>query len=270
MKIALVGSAPSSVRLAPFDDLSWTIYGCSPGAYPIARRVDAWFETHRWEPPVAGIPEKQVPWFTPEYVAWMASLKCPVFTGGAAPELPNAQVYPIQEMIDKFGPYFFTSSLSWMFAMALCQPDVTEIGLWGVDMSAAEEYGDQRMGCQYFITLARQRGIKITVPPESDLLMPRMLYGVGEWSPRMIKLTARRRELEARRNNAQATMQNAHNEMMFLNGALDDLNYMITTWMQDEPPQVAQVPDELTSMLEACRVKTAVLQGTWIGLEGRN
>lgn len=237
-KIALVGSAPSSVRLAPWDDPSWTIFGCSPGAYPIARRVDAWFETHRWEPPVAGQPEKQVPWFTPEYVKWMSELKCPVYTGGPTPELPNAVLYPKQQMIDQYGPYFFTSSLSWMFAMALNMEGVTEIGLWGVDMSAAEEYGDQRMGCHYFITLASQRGIKITVPPESDLLMPRALYGVGEWSPRMVKLTARRRELEARRNAAQQTAANAQGEIMFLNGALDDLNYMLTTWMQEEPPEV--------------------------------
>ncbi len=239
-RIALMGSAPSSVHLTPFDT-DWLVWGCSPGAYPIAarHRIDAWFELHRYEPPIAGIAEKQVPWFTPEYIQWMSQLKCPVWTGGAAPDLPTHQEYPIEHMKDLYGPYFFTSSLSWMFAMALETKGVTEIGLWGVDMAAQEEYGDQRMGCQYFITLARQRGIKITVPPESDLLMPRALYGVGEWSPRMIKLTARRRELEARRNAAQMTMNNAHQEMLFLNGALDNIDYYLKTWMQDEPPELA-------------------------------
>ena len=72
MKIALVGSAPSSVRLAPFDDPSWDIWGCSPGAYPVfaQKRVDMFFELHRWEPPVVGRADQQVPWFTPEYVQW--------------------------------------------------------------------------------------------------------------------------------------------------------------------------------------------------------
>lgn len=245
MRIALIGSAPSSIRLAPFDDPSWQIWGCSPGAYPLCRRIDSWFEMHRWEPPVVGIAEKQVPWFSPEYVQWMKELKCPVYTGGHVPELPTHVVYPIEDMKKLYGPYFFTSSLSWMFALALCMPDITEIGLFGVDMSAAEEYGDQRLGCQYFVTLARQRGIKVTVPPESDLLMPRMLYGIGEWSPRMVKLTARRKELEARRANAQAVAANAQNEVIFLNGALDDMNYMITTWLQDEPPEVVAHVEEI-------------------------
>jgi hypothetical protein len=31
-KIALIGSAPSSVGAAPYADRSWTIWGCSPGA----------------------------------------------------------------------------------------------------------------------------------------------------------------------------------------------------------------------------------------------
>ena len=85
------------------------------------------------------------------------------------PEIPNALAYPVNDMVEKYGPFFFTSSLSWMFAQALEREGVEEIGLWGVDMSAHEEYGLQRPGCQYFITLAMQRGIKVTIPPESDL-----------------------------------------------------------------------------------------------------
>ena len=32
LKIALVGTAPSSRMLAPYNDPSWKIWGCSPGA----------------------------------------------------------------------------------------------------------------------------------------------------------------------------------------------------------------------------------------------
>jgi hypothetical protein len=117
-------------------------------------------------------------------------------------------------------------------------PGVTEIGLWGVDMAAQEEYGDQRLGCQYFVTLAKQKGIKVTVPPESDLLMPRMLYGVGEWSPKMIKMTARLKELQGRKNAADQTAQAARDQGIFLSGAIENHNYMLTTWMQDAPPEV--------------------------------
>jgi hypothetical protein len=37
-KIAVMGSAPSSVALAPFGDPSWEIWGCSPGLYYQAKR----------------------------------------------------------------------------------------------------------------------------------------------------------------------------------------------------------------------------------------
>lgn len=234
MKIALVGSAPSSIRLAPYQDDSWTIWGCSPGAYPIVERVDAWFELHRWEPPVVGSPAKQVPWFTPEYCQWLAEMAghdTPVYMSEVQAAVPSSVRYPREEMIKKYGPYFFTSSLAWMFALALEQPGVQEVGLWGVDMSATEEYAAQRPGCHYFITLAQQRGIKVTIPPESDLLRPQPMYGLSETSPMHVKLMARKREIEARLASCQATYENCVREQFFLKGALDDLNYILNTWV---------------------------------------
>ena len=126
-KIALVGSAPSSVRLAPYHDPSWEIWGCSPGVYGVAARVDAWFELHRYEPGQT--------WFSPEYCQWMAKFPGPVYMSEVRIEIPNSQVLPVEALVEKYGPYFFTSSLSWMFAMAI-EAGATTIGLWGVDMAA--------------------------------------------------------------------------------------------------------------------------------------
>jgi hypothetical protein len=230
MKIALIGSAPASVRLAPYRDAAWKIWGCSPGAYAVVERADAWFEMHRWEPPVIGRPDLQVPWFSPEYCLWLKQFQGDVYMAEQLPDVPRSIAYPWQEMVDKYGPYFMNSSLSWMFALALEQPGIEEIGLWGVDMSATEEYGYQRAGCHYFITLAMQRGIKVTVPPESDLLLPKPLYGIGETHPMMIKLTARMRELDGRIMGAQQRFEQAKQEIQFLSGAKDDLNYHLQTW----------------------------------------
>ena len=233
MKIALCGSAPSSVQLAPFKDDGWEVWGCSPGAYPYAGPyADVWYELHRWEPQIPGQMGSGKAWFTPEYVEFLAR-----FTGKVwmmdplPPEIPGAQRVPVEELVDKYGPYFMSSSLSWMFAMALETPGVEEIGLWGVDMSAHEEYATQRPGCQYFCTLAMQRGIKVTIPPESDLLQPGLFYGVTENNPMMIKLTARQAELANRRAAAEHKAAVANQEVHFLAGALDDLDYMMKTWV---------------------------------------
>lgn len=222
MKIALIGSAPSSSALAPYNDESWAIWGCSPGASGVVKRATAWFELHRWQP--------NEPYLTQGYRDFMAALPVPVYMLEARPEIPSSVAFPFDAMRAEFGDYFFTSSLAWMLALAMCQNGVEEIGLWGVDMSAVEEYGHQRAGCQHFIELARKRGIKVTVPPESDLLRPPPLYGVVEVSPLYIKMSAYQRELEARLAQVQQTYENAVREQMFVKGALEQVTYMLKTW----------------------------------------
>ena len=230
-KIALIGSAPSSVRLAPYSDPTWEIWGCSPGVYGVAPRSEAWFEMHRWEPQIPGKPGTGQVWFSPEYCEFLARYRGPVWMADPLPpEVPNARAYPVDDMIAKYGPFFMTSSLSWMFALALEQDDIEEIGLWGVDMSASEEYGYQRAGCQYFITEALKRGIKVIVPPESDLLQPAYFYGITETTPMMIKLTARMKELKERKAHCDQQAAAARDQAIFLSGAIDNVDYMIKTW----------------------------------------
>lgn len=232
-RIALVGSAPSSVSLAPVGQESWYVVGCSPGAYGhVGPKCDAWFELHRWEPQVAGHVGTGQSWYSPEYVEFLTRFRGPVYMAEPhPPEIANAQSLPIDGLITQFSPYFFTSSLAWMLAMAITTPGVEEIGMWGVDMAANEEYGTQRPGCQFFLVEALRRGIKVTLPPESDLLQPALWYGLCETSPTYIKWLARRRELEQRKASADQRAQQAREESLFLAGALDDLNYMINTWL---------------------------------------
>lgn len=249
MKVAILGSAPSTMGLAPFGDLSWQIWGCSPGLYPNAPRVDAWFEMHRWEPPVIGKPAQQVPWFSPEYVAWMAQQK-KVWMYQAVPEIPNSDAYPAALMVNKFGNYFMTSSIAWMMAMAIDQilkereqatpenpHDASQdaIGLFGVDMAANEEYGYQRAGCQYFVMIARNLGIQVVVPPESDVLRPMPLYAIDESSHFVIKHTARMKELQARKANHEQQVAFHTSQVHALAGAIDDMLYHLNTWHGNDP-----------------------------------
>lgn len=219
MRIAICGSAPSSLPLAPFEDQSWDIWACSPGAAAQIRRVNVFFEIHRWGQD----------WLTPDYTAFLAKVKR-VYMIEPVPEVPNSMAYPKDDMLAKFGPYFFTSTPAWMLALAIDQ-NPEEIGVWGIDMSTQSEYGLQKPGCHYFLEIAKAKGIKVTVPGESDLLRPPALYGFSECNPMMQKLVARQAELQRRiDNNAQQAARLAE-EGMFLKGALDDCNYMVQTWV---------------------------------------
>lgn len=231
-KIALIGSAPSSIRLAPYHDPQWEIWGCSPGVYGVAPRSNTWFELHRYEPGQT--------WFSPEYCQFLAKYPGDVYMAEVRPEIPNSKTLPVDELVAKYGPYFFTSSLAWMMAMAI-EEGATSIGLWGVDMSATEEYGYQRAGCQYFAQIAAAMGIEVGVPPESDLFRPPPLYGVSEIDHGQIKLLQRKRELQGRLASVQQELEIKRNEMFFLQGAIDDMAYMASTWTDKKP--VLSPPD---------------------------
>lgn len=253
MKIACVGTQPASVRLAPFGDTSWEIWGCSPGLYPLASRTSAWFELHRWEPPVLGDPSKQVPWFTPEYCGWMAQRPHVVWMREQVPAIPNSRKLPWEDLVKKYGHFFFTSSLAWMAAMAIeailinrdlivkgdpraMPPREGEgdcLGFWGVDMSTDEEYVMQRSGCQFFATIAASMGIEVVTPPESDLMMPPALYGIAEGWPRQIKLLTR---INAHKQRiAEFDQQIRHLEKMKsgFEGALEADTYHLRTWTHE-------------------------------------
>ena len=226
LKVALVGSAPASVRLAPYGDPSWQIWGCSPGVYGIAPRVNEWFETHLWEPGQT--------WFSPEYCQWLAALPgrgVKLWTGGHIQALPGSEVYPFQEIRNEFDPqrWYCTSSLFWMMARAI-KLGATTIGFWGVDMAAGEEYEMQRSGIHFLTYEALRRGIEVGIPPESDLFTPRFSYGEDEWTHSFRKVRARDQELRGRLAQAQAQAQELQNATHFLRGAIDDLRYMGDTW----------------------------------------
>lgn len=227
MKVALVGSAPSSARLAPYQDPEWQIYGCSPGLYGVAPRITEWFEMHLWEP--------GQPWFSPEYCQWLAALPgrgVKLWTGASIPGLPGSDVYPANEILEEFDPncFFCSSSLFWMMARAIKQ-GATTIGFWGVDMAAGEEYEMQRAGIHYLTYIARARGIEVGIPAESDLFTPRFRYGVDEWTHSYRKIRARRAELENRLREAEAQQRAYADGAQFLKGALEDLTYCGNTWV---------------------------------------
>lgn len=220
MKIGILGSAPSSINLAPFNDPTWWLYGCSEGCASAVgtKEIAGWFEIHDW-------PFSR---WEKSYQDFLLRQKI-VYTARALPELPNCAVYPKDEMIEKYGKYFWTCSPAYMLAWAIDQKP-TDIGIWGIDMAATDEWAYQRPACHYFVTIAQSLGINITVPAESDLLKPSSMYGYNLSDPMLIKLQARRAELTQRLNNNTAQTDNLVREAMFFRGAIDDIDYMLKTW----------------------------------------
>jgi hypothetical protein len=166
--IAILGSHPATVAMAPFND-DWLIYTCSP--HNIERRQlprwDEWFEIHI---PVAHRTRGQ------QYLEALKDMPLVWMRDKSAMDyFPGAKLYPEDEMKKEFSPFHFTSSIAFIMAKAIkdCERlGVKQIGLYGIMQASANEYTYQRPGVQYFIWEAVKRGIKVIAPDVSRLFEP--------------------------------------------------------------------------------------------------
>lgn len=241
--IAIIGSAPSSTLLAPFGDPKWSIWCTSPSVFATAasRRSDVWFELHRWLPYAPGNSQQAGtrPWFSPEFRQFLREHKGPVFMTEKQPDIPNCVQFPYQELLDKYGPYHFTSSVAWMLAYAIEQHPKA-IGLFGIDMAADSEWAYQRPGCQHFVGVAKAMGIEIVLPPESDLMRHSTLYGIGEHNQRHVKLRERLMELEGQEGQLQQSIAQMNANLQQVIGAKAAMKYMLEVWSDDIQPDIAK------------------------------
>lgn len=234
LKIALIGTAPSSRMLAPFNDPSWKIWACSPGNMNSLPRVDVWFELHSnllW-------PEHES--YGKPYIEWLKQQKFPVYMQDRWPTaegqmvplksiVPNAISFPKNEMVEEFGDSFFTSSFAWMMALAISQ-GAAEIALYGIDMASRDEYIRQRPGFFFFRYQAEKRGIKVSAPHESDIMQSPALYAYVDSTPFGRKIMARRQEVVGRVNGMVQQRDQLSNSITYLQGAQEDLDYFESIW----------------------------------------
>jgi hypothetical protein len=222
LKVALIGTAPSSRMLAPYNDATWKIWGCSPGNMNTLPRVDAWFELHSnllW-------PEHES--YGKPYIEWLKVQPFPVYMQDKA-YVERATIFPKNEVVAEFGDSFFTSSFTWMMAFAMMQ-GATEIALYGIDMASRDEYIRQRPGFFFFRYLAEKRGIKVSAPHESDIMQAPALYGYIDSTPFGRKIMARRQEVQGRVNGMTAERDRLNNSITYLQGAVEDLDYFESIW----------------------------------------
>lgn len=230
LKVALVGTAPSSRLLAPYNDPTWQIWACSPGNMNQIPRFDVWVEIHG----NLMFPEHQS--YGKPYIDWLKQIKQPVLILKNHYDLPTGVVLPWWDYIkeDAFGQDFFTSSFAWMMAHAMTI-GAKEIQLFGIDMASRDEYILQRPGFYHFRREAHKRGVKISAPHESDIMQSPPLYGIADTEPFGRKVLAREAEVRGRIGAMESDLQKQQaalaQNVTYLKGALEDLDYFKTIWL---------------------------------------
>jgi hypothetical protein len=230
MKVALVGTCPSSRMLAPYTNGDWEIWACSPGnAFGLLPRVTRWFEIHGdlgWA--------ESGKWGAGKYVDWLNEQDFTIYAQSRE-YIKRSIPYPLDEMIAKHSLYFFTSTFAYMMALAIAE-GATEIGLYGIDMTLPDEYLGQRPAMQHFIAMCMAMGIKVGAPDESDIMQPPPLYGYVDATPQGRKMFVYQAELEEKLKEAQRVKRQAELDAATFEGALGGLDYSRRVWGNDRVP----------------------------------
>jgi hypothetical protein len=177
-KVIIVGFAPSYVETPWGEDAENTEIWCLNEFYKVADkipgfRVDRWFEIHDVQSPSKSVPEHQ---------AFLKQCPVPLYMWKKSPEYPNSEKFPLTEMIEYFeakgylGNRYFTNSVSLMVAYAIFL-GFKELSMYGIDMATSGEYQAQRPSVEWWLGLAEGLGIKVFIPPTSDILKCTQIYG---------------------------------------------------------------------------------------------
>lgn len=175
-KIAILGTATTSVNDAPYTDPTWKIWSMSNNFW-LNKRFDLWFEFHEYE-------TLKACGASPKYFEFLQKNSKALVTGHACDLWPDAIPFPLEAIVLRFGDYF-TCSFAYMLAYALHlhEIDVAQggggigtIGLWGVDMAVGEEYSHQKPCAEYWIGMARGMGIEVIIAPESPICRTNAMY----------------------------------------------------------------------------------------------
>lgn len=177
-KIAIVGFAPSTRALAPYNDPDWEIWVLNEYFSILpqtgANNITRWFEIHQRETVLNSHRSAN-------YIDHLRNSKIPVMMCKKEDDIPMSEAYPLDDIIKALETDYFTNSISYMVAYALYY-GATEIAIYGVDMAQDEEYAKERPSVEYFIGYARAKGIPVYIPPESDICKAPYYYGFQEES----------------------------------------------------------------------------------------
>ena len=229
-KVAIVGFAPSTMADVRFhfDDPDCEIWAINQlyVAFPeIVPHVTRWFQIHARSSYDKTVTRDH------SHHKWMTEQTTfPIYMQKKEPDIPCSIEFPKDMIMKEFGNYF-TNSISWEIALAVHE-GFEDIYMYGVDMATDSEYAYERPSVEYFIGIAKGRGIRFHVPDASDILKTMWLYPYEDSAPMRTKIESRRKELRARVNELNAQIQHLTQQRDGLHGALDNMIYIQKCWVE--------------------------------------
>lgn len=161
-KVVLLGSDRQTMDIFSVSRRNSVLW-CTRDMYGQIQIFDAWFELQSLED-VKSLALGE------DYLSWLANSDGSIYMQRQYESIPNSIEYPLTEMVHEFGAYYL-SPFSYMLALAI-HSGFNEIEYCGPRISNTSGVAEPaaRANIEYFLGVARGRGIRISVSPESILL----------------------------------------------------------------------------------------------------
>ena len=103
--------------------------------------------------------------------AWLRGCKTPVMTSRAYPDYPSLVEFPLEDVLNDLGYDYFNSTAAYAVAYAI-HIGVKKISLFGCDYTYPNAHDAEkgRACVEFWLGMAAERGIKISVPKKSSLM----------------------------------------------------------------------------------------------------
>lgn len=161
-KVLVLGSSYNTLKDAPIDNQDYTIIALSGFQNSC---VDIYFEMH----------DRKV--WSKETQEYLKSCNKPIFCQKKQSDIESSRLFPMVDCFKVLKIDYFTSSIAYILGFLFMSEDVEEISIYGVDLTAKEEYQEQRPCVEYLLGRLEGKGIKISIPKKSALLKSNYLYG---------------------------------------------------------------------------------------------
>lgn len=296
--ILMIGTAPSCMK-APLHDPRFEVWAPNGAGFPpeVYARVDRWFQLHRieGEPGYDYAPDTRswlkiaedstasriVRWGIaqspkekrekPEWLRKTENKRADVWMFYLEPTIVNGHQYPVDLIMEKYGTYFLRSTFDWMMLQALeeMRYDAEKHGagsysidIAGIDMEFDTEYFEQRDSMHHHMELARQLGIKVSMPVTSGLAYRPVPYPFNEDEPEKAKLVDQRSFYIKKKKEADDTILATELSIAGIRGRLSVFTRSKIVRTSDEHDQkevndLHKMQEQANSQLDIMRLRSA-------------
>ena len=115
------------------------------------KKYNKWFELHT----MRNIKHRG----NKDHYRWLKECDRPIYMKKHYKTIPNSIEYPINEMLDKYGP-IFTNTFDYMLAMAI-KEKFEKIWLFGIAFNSIREYIQERQSYCYMLGVCKGLGIEV-------------------------------------------------------------------------------------------------------------